>query len=189
MDTDLDLREPKNRLDMPLLQESSGMWFAAYTSSRHEKRVASQLIERHVESFCPLYATRHRWKNRCESDLRLPLFPNYVFVHIEPQERVRVLEVPGVLSLVSFGRNLAALPTREIEALRSSMGLRTIEPHPYLVIGERVRITTGAMTGIEGVLVRKKNHLRVVIALDVLMRSVAVEVDECDLEPAAESLT
>jgi transcription antitermination factor NusG len=188
MDTALELSEPKGRLDMPLLQESSGLWFAAYTSSRHEKRVASQLVERQVESFCPLYAERHRWKNRCESHLRLPLFPNYVFVRIEPRQRVRVLEVPGVLSLVSFGRNLAALPTREIEALRSSVDQSKIEPHPYLVIGERVRITAGAMTGIEGVLVRKKNHLRVVIALDVLMRSVAVEVDECDLEPATESL-
>ncbi len=171
------------------MRESSGMWFAAYTSSRHEKRVASQLAERHVESFCPLYGARHRWKNRCESELRLPLFPNYVFVHIAPRERFRVLEVPGVLSLVSFGRNLAALPTREIEALRSSVGQRAIEPHPYLVIGERVRITAGAMTGIEGVLVRRKNCLRVVIALDVLMRSVAVEVDECNLERATESVT
>jgi transcription antitermination factor NusG len=171
---------------LPAFPEFSCNWFAAYTSSRHEKRVASQLKERHVESFCPLYSARHRWKNRAESDVRLPLFPNYVFVQIEPRERRRVLEVPGVLSLVSFGRKLAALPTREVEALRSSVGQMTIEPHPYLVIGERVRITTGAMVGIEGVLVRKKNHVRVVIALNALMRGVAVEVDECDLEPAGE---
>jgi len=166
-------------------QESSANWFAAYTNSHHEKRVASHCGERQIESFLPLYAALHRWKNRCEVDLDLPLFPNYVFVHIDPRDRVRVLEVPGVLSLVGFGRILAPLSDSEIEALRSCMGQRKIEPHPYLVIGERVRIKAGPMTGMEGVLVRKKSNFRVVLALDVIMQCVAVEVDADDLEPAA----
>jgi transcription antitermination factor NusG len=165
-------------------QEFSANWFAAYTNSHHEKRVASHFTERQIESFLPLYSTRHRWRNRCEMDLDLPLFPNYVFVHIDPRERVRVLEVPGVVSLVGFGRTLAPLPDFEIEALRSGLGQRKIEPHPYLVVGERVRIKAGPMTGMEGVLVRKKNNFRVVLALDVIMQSVAVEVDADDLEPA-----
>jgi transcription antitermination factor NusG len=108
-----------------------------------------------------------------------------VFVHIQPRERVRVLEVPGVLSLVSFGRNLAPLPDFEIETLRSGLGQQRIEPHPYLVVGERVRINAGPMAGMEGVLVRKKNNFRVVIALDVIMQCVAVEVNADDLEPVA----
>jgi len=147
--------------------------------------VASHFAERQIESFLPLYSTRHRWRNRYEMNLELPLFPNYVFVRIDPRERVRVLEVPGVLSLVGFGRTLAPLPDFEIEALRSGLGQRKIEPHPYLVIGERVRIKAGPMTGIEGVLVRKKNNFRVVLALDAIMQCVAVEVDADDLEPAA----
>jgi len=159
-------------------------WFAAYTYSHHEKCVASHLVERQIESFLPLYTTRHRWKNRCEMNLELPLFPNYVFVRIDRQERMRVLEVPGVVSLVGFGRVLAPLPDFEIEALRSGLGQRRVEPHPYLVIGERVRIKCGPMAGMEGVLVRKKNNFRVVLALDVIMQSVAVEVDADDLEPA-----
>ena len=163
----------------------SANWFAAYTSSHHEKRVASYFAERLIESFLPLYATRHRWKNRCEMNLDLPLFPNYVFVRIDPRDRVRVLEVPGVVSLVGFGRIPAPLPDFEIEALRSGLGQRKIEPHPYLVIGERVRIKCGPMAGMECVLVRKKNNFRVVLALDVIMRCVAVEVDADDLEPAA----
>jgi len=166
-------------------QEFSENWFAAYTNSHHEKRVASHFAERQIESFLPLYSARHRWKNRCDMNLELPLFPNYVFVRIDPRERMRVLEVPGVQSLVGFGRTLAPLPYFEIETLRSGLGQRKIEPHPYLVIGERVRITAGPMTGMEGVLVRKKNNLRVVLALDVIMQSVAVEVDAHDLEPAA----
>jgi transcription antitermination factor NusG len=166
-------------------QDFSANWFAAYTHSHHEKRVASHFGERQIEAFLPLYAARHRWKNRCEVNLELPLFPNYVFVRIDPRKRVRVLEVPGVVSLVGFGRTLAPLPDFEIEALRSGLGQRKIEPHPYLVIGERVRIKAGPMMGMEGVLVRKKNNFRVVLALDVIMQSVAVEVDADDLEPAA----
>ena len=158
-------------------------WFAAYTNSHHEKSVASQLAERHVESFLPLYATRHRWKNRCDMNLELPLFPNYVFVRIDPRERVRVLEVPGVLSLVGFGKTLAALPDLEIEGLRSAITQRRIEPHPYLVIGERVRIKCGPLSGIEGVLVRKKSNFRVVLALDAIMQCVAVEVESEDVYP------
>jgi len=166
-------------------REFSANWFAAYTNSHHEKRVASHCGERQIESYLPLYSALHRWKNRCEVDLDLPLFPNYVFVHIDPRERVRVLEVPGVLSLVGFGRTLAPLSDFEVETLRSCVGQRKIEPHPYLVIGERVRIKAGPMTGMEGVLVRKKTNFRVVLALDVIMQCVAVEVDADDLEPAA----
>lgn len=163
----------------------SANWFAAYTNSHHEKRVALHFAERQIEAFLPLYATRHRWKNRCEMNLELPLFPNYVFVRIDPRKRVCVLEVPGVVSVVGFGRALAPLPDFEIEALRSGLRQRKIEPHPYLAIGERVRIKCGPMTGMEGVLVRKKNNFRVVLALDVIMRCVAVEVDADDLEPAS----
>ncbi len=119
--------------------------------------------------------------------LELPLFPNYVFVRMAWRERARVLEVPGVLSLVGFGRTLAPLPDFEIEALRVGMGQRKIEPHPYLVVGERVRIARGAMLGMEGVLVRKKNNFRVVLALETILRSVAVEVDADDVEPAAKT--
>jgi transcription antitermination factor NusG len=174
----------KREHDLSAAVESSVSWFAAYTISHHEKRVASLLAGRQIESFLPLYAVLHRWRNRCDRNLELPLFPNYVFVRIAPRERVSILQVPGVLALVGSGRTLAALPDGEIEALRSGVGQRRIAPHPYLVVGETVRIKAGAMSGWEGVLVRKKNHLRVVLSLDVILRSVAVEVDAADLEPA-----
>ena len=188
MQTSFSSRQPALEQKMHGLaaaRESSTNWFAAYTNSHHEKRVASHFGERQIESFLPLYSVLHRWKNRCEIDLDLPLFPNYVFVHIDPRERVRVLEVPGVLSLVGFGRTLAPLSDFEVETLRSCVGQRKIEPHPYLGIGERVRIKAGPMTGMEGVLVRKKSNYRVVLALDVIMQCVAVEVDANDVEPAA----
>ena len=164
---------------------SSCHWFAVYTSSHHEKRVAEQLAQRQMESFLPLYSTTRRWKNRTRVTLELPLFPGYLFARIERKERVRLLEIPGVLSLVGFGQQPAPLPDFEIESLRSGLRQRTIGPHPYLVMGERFRIKTGAMAGMEGVLVRQKNNFRIVITLDMIMRSVAVEVDADDLEPVA----
>lgn len=160
-------------------------WFAAYTLAHHEKHVAAILAARHLESFLPLYTALHRWRNRCEKGIDLPLFPNYVFVRIAPRERVRVLQVPGVVSLVAFGGKLAPLPDRQIEALRCSISERKLEPHPYLVVGQRVRIRVGALRGLEGVLVRRKNNLRVVLALDVIMQSVALEVNAEDVEAAA----
>jgi transcription antitermination factor NusG len=119
--------EPKMD-ELAAAQNFSANWLAAYTNSHHEKRVASHFAERQIESFLPQYATRHRWKNRCEVNLELPLFPNYVFLYIDSRERVRALEVSGALPLVGFGRTLAPLPDCEIEALRSGLGQRKIEP-------------------------------------------------------------
>jgi transcription antitermination factor NusG len=116
--------------------------------------------------------------------LELPLFPTYVFVRIARQARGAVLFMPGVLSIVGSSREPWPLPDFEIEALRLGLHERKIEPHPYLTVGERVRIKAGLMAGVEGVLVRKKNDFRVVLSLDAIMRSVAVEVDADDIEPA-----
>jgi transcription antitermination factor NusG len=154
-----------------------------FTSSRHEKRVSQYLTQRQIECFLPLYSAVHKWANRCEVKLELPLFTNYIFVRIDRNERVRVLEIPGVLSLVGCGREPVPLSDFEIESLRAGLRCRKIEPHPYLVMGQRARITAGALAGMEGVLVRNKNNLRVVLTLDQIMKSVAVEVDAADLEP------
>ncbi len=182
--------EMEARGEMPesvVARTSPANWFAAYTHSHHEKRVAQHFGQRQIESFLPLYAVRRRWKNGCKMVLDLPLFPNYVFVRILRRDRVSVLEVPGVLSLVGFGPELTPLPDFEIAALRSGLKQGKVEPHPYLVLGERMRIKAGAMAGLEGVLVRKKNDLRVVVTLDTIMQSVAVEVDADDVEPATNS--
>ena len=90
-------------------------WFAAYTTPRHEKVVARHLQSRHIESFLPLYSSVRRWKNGCRVAIEQPLFPSYLFVHIPRREAVKVLQIPGVVSLVSAGREPAALPSSEIE--------------------------------------------------------------------------
>jgi transcription antitermination factor NusG len=181
---DINIINIKMTEGLGLARHLAANWFAVYTSSRHEKKVAAYFAAREIQFFLPLYGARHRWANRCAMNIELPLFPGYVFVRIASQERVRVLEVPGVLSMVGFGRIPAPLPEFEIEALRSGLGLGKIEPHPFLVIGERVRVKRGPMAGMEGILVRRKSSFRVVLALDVIMKCVAVEVDAEDVEAA-----
>ncbi len=162
----------------------SRKWFAVYTAPRHEKSATKQFDCRQIESFLPLYSVVHRWKNRSNPKVDLPLFPNYVFVHIERRQCVRVLEVPGVLSIVGSGREPSPLPNSDIESLRSGLSLRNFEPHPYLVAGEKARIKSGPFAGMAGIIVRKKNQFRVVLTLDLIRQSVAVEVDSDELEPA-----
>jgi len=164
-------------------------WFAAYTTTRHEKAVSEHCAMRDIEAFLPLYRTQKLWKNGCRMNLELPLFPSYIFVRVAARERVRVLEVPGVLSLVGSTGKPVPLPAVEIEALRASLPFIKCEPHPYLVIGERVRVKSGSLEGMEGVLLRKKGLLRVVLSLDLIMQSVAVEVDADNVEPVVSSFS
>lgn len=172
------------RSDIPGLEPRTEHWYAAYTCSRYEKCVAKQLEERRVECFLPLYRSWRRWKDR-RKQIDLALFPGYVFVRMAWQERLRVLELPGVVRLVNFNGHPAPLPEQDIEALRNALEQRIYaEPHPYLRIGRRVRIVHGPLAGTQGILVRKKDKFRVVISLEVLMRSVAVEVDAADVQSA-----
>ena len=162
-------------------------WYALYTCPRHEKCVAYQIEQRSISCFLPLYRSVRRWKDR-RKELELALFPGYVFVRIDLKDRLRVLALPSAVRLVSFNGQPAVLPEAEIEQLRQRLsGSGCIEPHPYLRVGRRVRVFAGPMQGLEGIIVRRKDRCRVVFSLDLIMRSVAVEVDESDVEPAAES--
>ena len=162
-------------------------WYAVYTCSRHEKCVAEQLRQRRFFCFLPVYRSVRRWKDR-RKELEMTLFPGYVFVHVRAQERLPILQVAGVVRFVSFNGQPAPLPDTEIAALMN--GIRSgsrVEPHPYLTIGRRVRVRYGPLTDAEGILIRRKDKFRVVLSLDLIMRSVSVEVDEADVEPCYES--
>jgi transcription antitermination factor NusG len=180
-DIALPLSEPGR--DCPLEEQLAAKWFAVYTSPRHEKRVSQYLSLKEIEHYLPLYRTQRKWSDGSKVTLDLPLFPGYLFVRIDGSERVRVLQVPGVLSFVGgTGGQPASLPEAEINALRTGLPLRHAEPHPLLTVGQRARIRSGALAGMEGVVVRRKNSLRVVLTMDIIRRSVAVEVDETELE-------
>jgi transcription antitermination factor NusG len=158
-------------------------WYAAHVRSRHEKQVARQLEERHVSCFLPVYRSVRRWKDR-RKELDLVLFPGYVFVHLDLKDRLRVLQVPSVVRFVSFNGYPAPLPDSDIETLSNGLakGVRA-EPHPYLKVGNRVRVKYGPLSGMEGILVRRKEKFRVVLSIDLIQRSIAVEVDESEVEP------
>lgn len=159
-------------------------WYAVHTRSRHEKTATEQLVSREVETFLPLYRAVHRWQNG-DHDVRMPLFPGYTFVRIVMCDRLKVLKVPGVVRLVSFDGNPAPLEDQEVEGLRRALtsGVKAA-PHPYLTVGRRVRITAGPLAGHEGILVRKKNSLRVVLSIDLIQRSLLVDLNAHELEPA-----
>jgi transcription antitermination factor NusG len=161
----------------------SANWFAVYTTCRHEKRVAQHLSQREIAFYLPLYRSERKWRDGSKVTLELPLFPCYIFVHIQRSERVHVLNVPGALAVVGgTGGEPAPLPDAAIDALRSGLQQRRIEPHPLLTVGQRARIRAGAFAGMDGVVLRRKGGFRVVLTLEQISQSIAVEVDEGDLE-------
>jgi len=163
-------------------------WFAAYTTSCHEKSVVEHCHVRDIDCFLPTYRSARRWKNGCTVNLERPLFPGYVFVRVNLTHRVRVLEVPGVVSIVGAARQPTPLPDADVEALRNGIHLLDAEPHSYLRAGDRVKIRKGPLAGMTGILVRKKNNLRVVLTLELIMKSISVEVDEQHVELVAQEL-
>jgi len=166
------------------VENPQARWYALYTCARHEKRVASQIERRRVSCFLPMYRSVRRWKDR-RKELELALFPGYVFVNMSLSSKLKVLEVPGVVRFVSFNGQPAALPTEEIEVLRTRLGDKAgIEPHPYLRVGRKVRVHSGPFEGLEGIVVRRKDHCRLIFSIDLIQRSLAIEVDEADLEAA-----
>nr|WP_275425896.1 UpxY family transcription antiterminator [Occallatibacter savannae] len=159
-------------------------WCAIYTRHQHEKTVSETLEAKGFEVFLPLYESTRRWKDR-RKVLSLPLFPCYVFVRGAIERRLPVLTTPGVHMIISHGEKVATVPDAEIEAIRRAVdGHFKVEPHPFLRCGERVRVVRGSLNGVEGVLTRKKNLFRLVISVEMLAQSVAVEIDAMDVVPA-----
>jgi transcription antitermination factor NusG len=172
-------------VNLPLalpIESHAANWYALYTAPRHEKAVADQISRRGIACFLPLYRSMRRWKDR-RKEVALVLFPGYVFVRVALQDRLQILQLPGAVRLVTFNGHPAALPEAEIETLRNRLsGTQVMEPHPYLRVGRRIRVCSGPLQGLEGIIVRKKERCRLIFSIDLIMRSVAVEVDEGDVE-------
>ena len=159
-------------------------WYAAYTCANHEGRVAKHLALRAVECFLPRGQSTKRWKDR-RVQAHPPLFPGYVFVHIALPERLDVLQIPGVVRLVGFSGTPTALPDEQIEALKRTLAAgRFAEPYPYLAAGRHVEVSSGPFTGLKGILLRRKGKFRFVISIELIQRSVAIDIDGGDLCPS-----
>jgi transcription antitermination factor NusG len=159
-------------------------WWAVYTRHQHEKTAAEIMTAKGCEVFLPLYSVIRRWKDR-QMKLSVPLFPCYLFVRAQLSRRLQIISTPGVNMILRRGEQFAELTSEEIQMLQRAVdGPYQVEPHPFLQCGERVRVTRGALEGVEGILVRKKNLCRLVLAVDILARAASVEVNATDVMPA-----
>jgi len=159
-------------------------WYALHTQHQHEKAVAHSLTSKGFEVFLPLYLSVRRWSDRTK-ELSLPLFSSYVFLHGGLERQLAILTTPGVHGVVSFGGAPAVVPDAEIEAVRQVItnGVQ-LSPHPFLKCGDWVRIKQGPLEGLEGILERTKGQFRLVLSVNLIQKSVSVEVDAWAVERA-----
>jgi transcription antitermination factor NusG len=166
--------EPARRVDP---------WYVVRVRPRCESIVARALESKNFPQMAPFYRVRRRWSDRSKL-IELPLFPGYVFCQLDPRFRLPILTIPGVVSILSFGREMIPLKVDESEALLTLLESGCeVQPWPFLQKGQRIRIRGGSMNGVEGILADLKNGRRLVVSLSMLQRSVAVEIDRENVEP------
>jgi transcription antitermination factor NusG len=158
-------------------------WYAIHTRSRHEYKVKEQFEKKNVDHFLPLIEKLRYWKDR-KKLIDFPLFPGYIFGHFPLKDRLKVLTTVGVVRIIGFHDGPVPIPEEQISAIQKMVtsGLK-YDPIPYLKEGQRVRVRRGSLTGIEGVLVEKKKKFRLVISVDLIQQSAALEIDVADVEP------
>jgi transcription antitermination factor NusG len=163
---------------------SEAHWYAVYTNARHEKVVADHLTSKNIEVFLPTIAVVSLWKDR-KMKLHKPAFPSYVFMKICLSERGRVISAPGVIRILSFNGLPTRLDESEIENLRLCHRRGALmESRPLFGVGERVRVKSGVLEGLEGFVSRCKDERRLIVPLSRINQSLAVQVDVDLLEPA-----
>jgi transcription antitermination factor NusG len=175
----MDPSEYSNRID-----SASGAlnWYALFTRYQHEKPVAQALANKNYEVYLPLCNVTRQWQARSKQ-LWLPLFPSYVFIRGGMDRPLQIVSTPGVVHVVRFGGRPAIVSEAQLDAVRKILGSHAaVEPHPYLAHGDRVRVKSGVLAGLEGVLIRKKNLAHLVISMQMLGRSAAVEVEMSNIE-------
>ena len=158
-------------------------WFVLSVRANQEKKTAQRLTNHEIEYFLPCYRSVRQWKDR-RVTLEMPLFPGYVFVHLPFAERVRVLSLPNVVGLIGSKSAPSIVSASEIDCIRRGVEFGNAAPHPALVEGQHVVIVDGVLRGVQGILLRSQNNTRVVVAVDSIARSFAVEVDVSCLKPA-----
>jgi transcription antitermination factor NusG len=163
--------------------EECMLWYALHVRTRFEKVVARNLQAKGYQEYLPLYRRTSRWSDRVKQ-LELPLFPGYVFCRFNPSERMPILTVPGVNAVVGFGKVFIPVDETELNAVRTVIESgKYCEPWPFLQVGQRVRVEHGSLTGTEGFVMLVKSTYRLVISINILQRSVGVEIDRDCLKP------
>jgi transcription antitermination factor NusG len=157
-------------------------WHALFTRYQHEKPVALALSSKNYEVYLPLCNSTRQWQDRSKQ-VWSPLFPSYVFVRGGMDRPLQIVSTPGVIHIVRFGRWPAVIPEAQVDAVKKILKSHAaVEPHPYLTCGDRVRVKSGALAGLEGILIREKKLPHLVISMQMLGRSAAVEVEMSNVE-------
>lgn len=152
-------------------------WYGIRTRSNGERIAATALNDRGYEPFLPVCRTRRRWSDRSVT-IEVPLFPGYIFCRFDHRQRLPIITTPGVVSILGFGDHPAALTEEEIDAVRAIIDSGVAaEPVPFVREGQRIRVTHGPLKSLEGTLIRKKSSWQLVISVELLQRSVSVEID------------
>ena len=169
----------------PVMADENSHWYAVHTRARHEKMVAERLLEQGISTYLPIVKETHRWSDR-KKIVELPLFSCYVFARFTPsnQERLRICKTIGVLQVVGMQGEAISIPDEQIDAVRVLMNEQLAwSAHPFLKIGQRVRICSGALKGVEGILVARNGDRTLVVSVDVIQRSLAVRIEGYQVEP------
>ncbi len=171
---------------IPVIGPDPAPWLAIIVKPQFERAVQKGLEQKGLETYLPLYWATHRWSDRTKR-LQLPLFPLYVFCRAEGRNhRTAILSTPGVRSIVSFGSQVVPVPESELDRIRLLLSFGCdVEPWPFLRVGERVRVECGALAGLEGILADVRHTARVVVSLDLLQRSVAVQLPRDYIRPVS----
>lgn len=164
---------------------TASKWYAVFVRSNQERQVAAYLNGLHMEHFLPCYSSVRRWKDR-RVKLEMPLFPGYLFVRLPLQERMKVLTIRQVVSLVGRKNSPSPISDEEISGIRAAVEHGNAEPHEYLEAGQRIVITDGVMCGMEGILLTVRSHARVVISVPSIGRAFVVEVGADCVRPLSE---
>jgi transcription antitermination factor NusG len=176
--------DPADGVSSSLALAAEARWYALYTRSNFEKRVAEELTAKHVENYLPLVEQIHQWKDR-RKRVEVPVFPGYVFVRFEDSQsaRLQVLRTSGSVRLLGQADRIEPVPDAEIESIRRLLRARVpCFSHPFLREGAWVRVRRGPLRDVEGLLVRVKSKTRLVLSVALLSQSVATEIDMADVE-------
>ncbi len=158
-------------------------WFAVRVRSNFEQKVCASLSGMGYETFLPTYRQRRAWTDRVK-ETDVPLFPGYTFCRIDPAFRLPLLKVPGVVSMVGAAKRPEPIPDEEISAIRTIIETRlTVQPWPFLHVGQKIKIHKGPLSGVEGILVGFKDDYRMVVSVTLLKRSVAVQLEGAWVRP------
>jgi len=157
--------------------ESLG-WYAMMTHSRHENKVHKLLQEKSFECFLPLVSEVRQWKDR-KQRVDIPLFSNYLFVRADMKsaDRLRILGTPGVLQIVSYGAAPARVPCHEIDTIRAALACTSCKAHPTVMVGQRVKVLNGCLSGVEGRVIRSSRPLTIAINIGSIHQAISVQLD------------